>query len=338
MLISSANNATAAAGKPKNKDESDWNCIESFTKTASLIWDGDAYIELNEDVHWRFTITLTNPYNWVMKKVVVKDRLAAELEIDEIIHVSHGSFSYIIKGNTKIIWDIGDLNPADTANLVLEISTKCNKKWQEYTSPGRYELNSGATLKFLTPNDQQLSSSTGTIEFKVPGEWPYDIVYLKAVPKDSVSMTIFQFPGSNNNYVDLSLWDLPEGFDITDGVYNAWCLDTQVYISPGFTYYPTLYSSYDPELSPWTSDDEQWDYINYVLNHQHPDATMEDIQAALWYFGDDDIPLPSDPEAKAMVENALTNGADYVPGEGDVMAIIVDSGDSVQLTIIVVDP
>jgi hypothetical protein len=48
--------------------------------------------------------------------------------------------------------------------------------------------------------------------------------------------------------------------------------------------------------------------------------------------------MPSDPEAKAMVEDALVNGADFVPGEGDVMAIIVDSGDSVQLTIIVVDP
>jgi hypothetical protein len=338
MLMASSNNSAAAKVNLKNKDESDFDCIESFTKTASLIWDGDAYLELNEDVHWRFTISLSNPYIFEMKNVIVKDRLAAELEIDEIIYVSHGTFGYIIKGNTKMTWNIGDLAPGETANLLLEISTKCNKKWQEYTSPGRYELNSGATLKFKDSSGQQRSAYTGTIEFKVPGEWPYDIIYLKSVPEDSVSMTIYQFPGSNNNYLDLSLWDIPEGFDVSNGVYTGWCLDTDNFIYPGATYAPTLYSSYDPNLSPWTSDDEQWDYINYILNHQHPDATMEDTQAALWYFGDSDIPMPSDPEAKAMVEDALVNGADFVPGEGDVMAIIVDSGDNVQLTIIVIDP
>ena len=36
-----------------------------------------------------------------------------------------------------------------------------------------------------------------------------------------------------------------------------------------------------------------------------PDASMMDIQQAIWYFTDAGHPMPTDPEAKAMVDDAL---------------------------------
>ena len=98
---------------------------------------------------------------------------------------------------------------------------------------------------------------------------------------------------------------MPDGYDVDDGVRTGWCPDEHVYIYLGRTYDAYLYSSYDPNLPSWAQDDEQWDYVNYILNHKHPDASMMDIQQAIWYFTDAGHPMPTDPEAKAMVDDAL---------------------------------
>lgn len=164
---------------------------EGFEKRACLIIDGDTYIDLNEDAHWLFVISVTNTYSWTMTNVVVTDRLAAELEVDNVISIPTGTleFNGVVvnegdnfspeKGNIKITWDIGSLTAAETATLLLEISTDLNPgqgrtgPQQEYTSPDDYVLNSGATLKFTNPETIQLSAHTPVIEFTVPGEWPY---------------------------------------------------------------------------------------------------------------------------------------------------------------------
>jgi hypothetical protein len=168
-------------------DEDDiWvEAYDGFTKTASLMWyeDGDEYIDLFEDVHWLFEITVANTDQWVwggMYDIVITDRLAAELEIDEVVYVSQGTFSYSRKGNVKMTWEVGDLADGEEATLIIEISTKFKKKQQSYTSPGWYELNSGAALKFdrYIPCTVyiQHSAQTEQIWFEVPGYWPYDII------------------------------------------------------------------------------------------------------------------------------------------------------------------
>ena len=64
-----------------------------------------------------------------------------------------------------LFWYIGDLAPGETARLILLVSTDLNPAGhQEYTEPGIYEMNSGATLKFIDPEqDMQLSAVTDSI-------------------------------------------------------------------------------------------------------------------------------------------------------------------------------
>ncbi len=156
------------------------------------------------------------------------------------------------------------------------------------------------------------------------------------LPDDPAGIKIYAHPGTSNTYFDMLLWDVGPGFDISDGVWPAWCVDSDIYIYYR-DYTATVYSSYDPNLPPWASD-EEWDYINYILNHKHSEAAMMDIQQAIWYFADDEYPMPTDPEAVAMVNDALANGDGFKPVAGQIGAVILAIGDDVQLIFIEVDP
>jgi hypothetical protein len=60
-------------------------------------------------------------------------------------------------------WNIGTLNPEEFIGIIIGASTDTNPAGhQEYTSPGIYELNSGATLKFSDPYTQ-LSAYTDSV-------------------------------------------------------------------------------------------------------------------------------------------------------------------------------
>lgn len=119
---------------------------------------------------WAFVFEFTNPYEYEINDVTVTDRFGAELEIDEPFPetITHGTASYTTKGNSEkvfLTWDIGTLGPEETARLIIVVSTDLNPAGkQEYTSPGIYELNSGATLKFFDPvQGMQMSAVTDSI-------------------------------------------------------------------------------------------------------------------------------------------------------------------------------
>jgi hypothetical protein len=154
-----------------------------FTKHADLIstGDGDLVIEVGEDVVWLMVIEVENTLAWTMEDVVVTDRFGAEIEIDnfapgDTIPATRGSASYFTKGKSDKIfltWEVGDLAPGETAVLAFEVSTDTNpgkgkgEPLQEYTSPGHYELNSGAVLKFIGEHDYLYSDHTASIEVDV---------------------------------------------------------------------------------------------------------------------------------------------------------------------------
>ena len=159
------------------------------------------------------------------------------------------------------------------------------------------------------------------------------------IPKDTVKMKVYNSPGSSNNYCDLELSDIPQDYDVYDGVWTGWCADSQVYIL-GVTYNVSLFSSYDSDMPEHVQDDERWDLVNYLLNHKHPEATWREIQAAIWYFTDDD-PNYQDyftDKSQAMIDDALANGEDFVPLPSQITAVIVDAGTDVQMTFIEVGP
>lgn len=155
---------------------------------------------------------------------------------------------------------------------------------------------------------------------------------LVSVPSDPVNMKVW--PGANS-YLDTTLSNVPPGYDVTNGTYPGWCTDKNAWISPNPTYTVTLHSSYELGL-PAHLQDEDWDMVNYILNHKHPNADLYDIQDAIWYFIGGGS-YPSDAEAIAMVEDALANGEGFVPAVGQVVAVICDAGPRVQQSIIEVE-
>lgn len=121
------------------------------------------------ETQWILVMELTNTFDYIMTDVKITDNFGAEIEIDETfpLTISHGTVSYTIKGKSDkvfLTWDIGDLDSGETAKMYFLISTDLNPAGQqEYSSPGVFELNSGATLKFSDLEDVQLSAFTDKI-------------------------------------------------------------------------------------------------------------------------------------------------------------------------------
>ena len=130
----------------------------------------EVYATVGQNEIWEMKITVTPDRD--IFGAVVTDRFGAEIEIDDPFPVSitqgtawwdhgpgHGKKSK--SGKVFLTWEIGDLTEGTTATLRFTISTGLNGAGkQQYTSCGRYELNSGAVLKFLDSNGKQVSVYT----------------------------------------------------------------------------------------------------------------------------------------------------------------------------------
>ena len=117
---------------------------------------------------------------------------------------------------------------------------------------------------------------------------------------------------------------------VPDGTYSAWCVEVDAFLDlqnePG-----TLYSTIGGNLPPDVAG-LPWNTVNYVLNHKFhgPGRTnvefIEDVQTAIWLL----LGQPPDPSigvsaaAQQMIDAANAH-PDFVPGQGDVVAIIVYS-------------
>ena len=165
---------------------------EGFVKEI-IDWGGttdpcatSTYVPIHTDIHWLILIEVANIADdaiEVMGDAVVKDRLGGDLELDDINDVTAGTVDISKKkGKTQkqfITWEIGDVNDANDAQLVIEISTDVNpgqsKKTEpknEYTSPGIHCLNSGAVLKFVDVQGTGFKLSAHTPEIRVEAYVP----------------------------------------------------------------------------------------------------------------------------------------------------------------------
>jgi hypothetical protein len=121
------------------------------------------------------------------------------------------------------------------------------------------------------------------------------------------------------SYFITNLSDVPAGYDVTNATYPGWCVDRSVVIprSPA-THVVMLYPSCDP---PGDLAGYPWDKVNYILNHKQ--GEMMDIQEAIWYFVDLGGPYtPTRPIAQDIVDDAEANGAGFVPGPCETIAVI----------------
>ncbi len=121
--------------------------------------DLDMRIEVGEDVVWLMHITVSN---WRSSgdytNVMVKDNLGAELEIDSPFNMTQGDVKACLTGKSKkvhLFWHVGTLAPGEEAHLLFVVSTDLNPVGKQcYTSPGRYELNSGPTMIYVWQGHQ----------------------------------------------------------------------------------------------------------------------------------------------------------------------------------------
>ncbi|GAI40816.1 unnamed protein product, partial [marine sediment metagenome] len=102
-----------------------------------------------------------------MYDAVLKDRFGAELDQADPGQYTASQGSVTFEYSTgemkqlRITWDIGDLPDGTIATLSFDVVTKENPPGkQEYTSPGRKTLNSGAVLKWKDASSHQDNMST----------------------------------------------------------------------------------------------------------------------------------------------------------------------------------
>ena len=136
-------------------------------------------------VAWIVSIMVSNPHDYPITEVTVKDNFSAELgaepldslpvDLTVIWHSRGKSKKAAFPTQYRILWYVtyvsGDpeipetvdnsdwMMPGESETLTMMVWTKLNPSGrQEYTSPGTYTLNSGPTAKWFDPDGHQFSS------------------------------------------------------------------------------------------------------------------------------------------------------------------------------------
>lgn len=154
----------------------------------------------------------------------------------------------------------------------------------------------------------------------------------------STMATIEVFDGTSS-YFETNVSNVAPGYDVENGIYSGWCVDvrTPMARSPA-KHEVLLYSSLAP---PGELTAEQWDMVNYILNHKQGIAA--DVQQAIWYFVHmDGGYTPTRDVAWLMVNDALANGEGFEPDNGEIAAVIcypaiLFPSEEVQISIIEVN-
>jgi hypothetical protein len=148
---------------------------EVCKKVKYLDEDRDGVIEVGESVQFLEVIQVHNPSPDPWMGVIVKDRWGAEIDVVSATP-SQGTATLTTKGKSAkefLEWNVGTVPPGGTANLVLMTMTDLNPAGhQQYTSPGDYDYNSGAVLKFQVQppgakKPHQRSFDTGSVMLTV---------------------------------------------------------------------------------------------------------------------------------------------------------------------------
>jgi hypothetical protein len=151
------------------------------------------------------------------------------------------------------------------------------------------------------------------------------------LPNQGVTLTVAVGPDTYPLILVLS--DVPNNYDVTNGAYNGWCFSLLETITPFVAINPVTLTS--------TFTDSKM--INYLLNNRDS-GTPHDVQAAIWIiqgFSTGDIitnahfsPSYDFSTANALAGDAESNGGNFVPGPGQIIAVLcVPPGDEQDVLI-----
>lgn len=131
------------------------------------------------------------------------------------------------------------------------------------------------------------------------------------------------------DYFDMTLSNIPEGYDIVNGVYPGWCAQKAIAMVLNIDHSVYLYSSLSDSL-PAEFQTMPWDKINYIINHKNG-ASRTSIQNAIWCYTDN-MSCENDSVALALYNAAYNYSGTYVPQVGEVAAIPIKGWQRIQLT------
>jgi len=123
--------------------------------------------------------------------------------------------------------------------------------------------------------------------------------------------------------LEITLSDVPDGYDVSNGTYIGWCIEDNLADDPGPNYPVILMDSTNPSSFEPPCDnyaDIPWDRVNYLLNHKL--GSKWDVQRALWVVAETDYyPRTITTHAAAMIADTAANGEFFVPGPGQTVAV-----------------
>jgi hypothetical protein len=273
------------------------------------------------------TVTITNDYenlyftyetigDWYLKETHLHvGATLADFPLNRNGSPKIGQFKYKMVHNPPVqtytyVVSLGAFEDGDTILFAAHAVVQSQTYGQETGWAGCYDFGGGSWATYC-------DYTIGKCDIDVP-------------PCDAGLQGKFYYPGGDS-YWDVELFNVPDGYDVWDGIWNSFCVEQYVYAYPNVLYDICLISSYADNLPPGGAD-VNWHIVTYILNHKHPDATALDVQQAIWHFTDGFN--PTDPEAIAMINDAEAYGADYEPGAGEYMGVLVYVNDNVQLLIL----
>lgn len=136
---------------------------------------------------------------------------------------------------------------------------------------------------------------------------------------------------NSQQFMDVTLSGVGSGYDVQDNTpYSGWCVERLSGPDPlNKTFSVRLYSSYDPNLptnlTKWGSRTIPWPQINYVLNHRQGVASA-DVAKIIWDL------IEGTFSSNPLEQQAITNGSNFIPGPGQVIAVILTNGGGIHNT------
>ena len=221
-------------------------------------------------------------------------------------------------------------SPSDVTYTFSILESKLNKTKGDWLCIAAYaELTNSDSSKFVKAWGDLVSVSA----WKLPSKVSEQIV--KAPSADSLAAFGIQLSNITGKY------------SIGNQVYDGWCVDyfSDILIggdpddpAKGLYDNVAVYSSLSnltfTKNVPKYIKDINWHEVNYLLNHVDPDANWDDIQWAIISIVND-LDLSADfPISQQIADEAIANGKFFVPGPGQVGAIILYAGEDIQPLII----
>jgi hypothetical protein len=121
----------------------------------------------------------------------------------------------------------------------------------------------------------------------------------------------------------VTLTGVGTGFSVQDGTpYLGWCGDQEP-LGYDIVSTATLYSSYGSNLPANATLGGKWPMVNYILNHKQ--GNFGDVQRAIWIVinGTSLGTFPQSAQSDAMVTAAQTNGTNFIPQSGQIVAVLL---------------